>query len=84
MKLALYATEYSPKLVLEKASCDEYEKKRIRLSEYVEVKFPPLPTAEITAAKVAAIDKVLDDLMYKIEQVRAQKQELLALSYETE
>lgn len=79
MKLAKFEGPYGESFLGEWAeSSNDY----IRTSEWIDIEFPPLDAGVVTAAKVAAIDAVLGDLMGKIENLRAKKQELLALSYE--
>lgn len=82
MKLALYQSQRC-QVVLEYS---EYRKddEFVRVSEFVEVDFPPREIGEVTAEKVKQLDAVLEELMTQIERVRSQKQELLALSHEHE
>ncbi|MCK9622170.1 MAG: hypothetical protein M0R47_16740 [Methylobacter sp.] len=82
MKLALYQSIYNTISPMEEWA--DGHKDYVRVSEFVEVEFHEREPAEVTAEKVAQLDKVLGELMSQIEIIQAQKQELLALSYEHE
>jgi hypothetical protein len=58
----------------------------IRVSEYVEVDFPPLPAEAVTALEIHALDckiqAIQDQAFFDIAQIKQRKQELLALRHE--
>jgi len=60
----------------------------VRLSEYVDIDFPDLPSSDIVAKQVAAlneeIQRVQADTERKLNGLRQQRDELLALPQPTE
>ena len=58
----------------------------IRISEVVDVTFPPLPVAQTTAAEVSVIDKAIADVTQefaqKLDALKTRKQELMAISHD--
>ena len=57
----------------------------VRVSEYIDVEFPPRQQAEVVAEQVAAIDieteKLKDEFSARLNALGARKQELLALTH---
>ena len=58
----------------------------IRMSEYVDVEFPPLPDEEVIPLEIAALDKERDDELAKhltkLENIAERKSKLLALPHQ--
>lgn len=80
MKIALYKhTKYNTEIISEVTEYTETDSELIRISEPVEVEFPPRDQGEIIKSQVAQLDKVLDELMTQVYNIRAQKRELLAI-----
>lgn len=54
----------------------------VRVSNYQEITFKPIPQEEIVLEKVKGIDQNIDILFMKIEEFRQQKQELLSITFQ--
>lgn len=59
----------------------------IRISEFLDVRFNPMPQDELVRTAVAALDaaelKVRTDMQQQINEIRERKQQLLALTNES-
>lgn len=57
----------------------------VRISEYVDVEFPPLPKEDVLKNQIACIDKQIDAIkaesIKEINDLQQKKQELLALEH---
>lgn len=62
--------------------CDGY----VRISEYVDVEFPPLADAEMINNAIVALDrrreKIVDEFTDKLAEIDQQKSELLAITHQ--
>lgn len=78
MKIALFENQYG-----RTTGTETYEKfdGYIRVSEYVDVRFPSFSKEDLIRAKVAIIDTELDTLFSRVTELRQRKQELLALEH---
>lgn len=80
MELAKYkSAQHGFELVFEAGNDPDGHSGYTRISEVVEVEFPPRQQHEIIQEEVAELDKTLDEMMLKIQSIRARKAELLSL-----
>jgi hypothetical protein len=91
MKIALF--EYTnPGMrginVILKETEAEYFDNKVRVSEFVEVEFPPRPTEELLPEQISVIDKQIAEVNLKtgrmLAELNARKQDLLALTDQRE
>lgn len=84
MKIALYKNikyDYESVIIISDDSTIEYydkDSEHIRISEFVDIDFPML-NVDLTAAKVAVIDKDIQKAKAGIELLEQAKAELLAI-----
>lgn len=85
MKVALFKDfKYDTTIVLQhyenanRDNCGDY----VRISEIVDVEFPPREPSEIIAAEVNALNDVLNELMNQVHAIQTKKSELLALTHD--
>lgn len=87
MKLALFTSTYTKQPAALEPWADN-SSVYTRLSEYVEVDFPPRPAKEYVPEAVAAIDREIADLTQKfaddMNALKDQKANLLAITDERE
>ena len=79
--LAVYQTSYGMELVLQETGNTEY----MRISEFQEVEFKPLPTEEIVANQIVALDALIEktksEALETIGELEQKKQEFLAIEH---
>ena len=82
-KLAAFMSAYGTTVV--SIEWAEKDPKYTRISEYVEVEFPPLAKEEVLKNQIASIDKKIETVKQEsidlINQLNQKKQELLALEH---
>lgn len=87
MKLAIFK-RVDPALSYETVKGESYEEDSgfVRISEYVEVEFPPLSSGEVVQKQLEILDKAEGELRSKFQQalagIQQSRQELLALTYQ--
>lgn len=91
MKLAVFKNiELGSLHGWETVGTDNYEQvdRYIRVSEYVDVEFPPLKGEEVVQKQLTALDKAEGELRGRFQaalnQIEQQRQELRALTYRPE
>lgn len=82
MKLAIFKSlEYGNEFVTRYYDNDDDESSNyLRISEVLDVDFPMLPNVDINGAKAKAIDKKINEALAVLENLKQQKQELLAIT----
>ncbi len=82
MKLAQFEEQERGWLSVSGAHLDEVEG-YIRISEWVDVDFPPLPTGDVVPRQLAAIDaeiaEVIDESEKRLSKLNRRKADLMAL-----
>ena len=84
--VAIYALKYGTLVISEVDDYSEMNADKVRLTERLEVTFTPLEDEEVLAAQVQFIDNEIEktraELTRKIEDLKDQKQRLLAITHE--
>jgi hypothetical protein len=82
MKIALFKDEYSQLIWPEGM---EKHTRMLRVSEYIEVDFPPRAAEEFVPAQVEAIEREIADLTTKyataLEHLKTRKADLLSITF---
>ena len=82
-KLAAFIASYGTTIIT--IEWAENDSDYTRISEYVEVEFPPLANEEVLKNQIATIDKKIETVKQEsidlINQLQQKKQELLALEH---
>ena len=82
-RLAAFITNYGTTIV--SVDWAENDQNYTRISDYVEVEFPPLENEEVLKNQIATIDRKIETVKQEsidlINQLQQKKQELLALEH---
>lgn len=83
-KIAIFQSKYGSFWTYEESM--EKHTDCVRVTEYVEVEFPELPTETVVGNQVASIDKQIDAIknkaMEEVAKLQTRKAELLALTHD--
>lgn len=86
MKVALFKSmEYGIEMVSTQAT-EKYSNGYVRISEYVDVDFPPLQDEAVVRQQIEKLDeiadKITDDYRNKIAEIQDRKSKLLAITHQ--